>query len=159
MEDSVDVRGCIGGEARPDQNVWGGRLPFIWGGILIDEKNSKMGGPLALDGRRLWGDTTTNQKLVSTVGRALKRRGDRGGTCGGVLSLRLEWRIDEEKKQQQKYVMALDGHRQMKITQQPTKYTLVQQRRWRRGVATGKGSTGEAQINCLGAIELGSISN
>jgi hypothetical protein len=54
---------------------------------------------------------------------ALKRKGDRGGTCGGVLSLCLERQIDEEKKQQQKYVVALDSHRQMKITQQPTKST------------------------------------
>jgi hypothetical protein len=54
------------------------------------------------------------------MGGVLKRRGDRGGTCGGVLSLRLERRIDEEKKQQQKYVVALDGRRRMKITQQPT---------------------------------------
>jgi hypothetical protein len=30
----------------------------------------------------------------------LKRNGDWGGPCGGVLSLRLERRINEEKKQQ-----------------------------------------------------------
>jgi hypothetical protein len=54
--------------------------------------------------------------LALTVEGALKRKGDRGGTCGGVLSLRLERRIDEEKKQQQKYVVALDGRQQMKIT-------------------------------------------
>ncbi len=47
----------------------------------------------------------------------------------------------------------------MKIKQQPTKSTPAQQRRWRTGVATGKGSRGEAQIDHLGAIELGSISN
>jgi hypothetical protein len=29
---------------------------------------------------------------------ALKRKGNRGGTCGGVLSLRLERRINEEEK-------------------------------------------------------------
>ncbi len=57
------------------------------------------------------------------MGGVLKRRGDRGGTCGGVLSLCLEQRIDEEKKQQQKCVVALDGHQRMKITQQPTKST------------------------------------
>ncbi len=39
MEDSVDLRGCIGEEARLGRNVWGGRLPIVWGGILIDEKN------------------------------------------------------------------------------------------------------------------------
>jgi hypothetical protein len=39
MEDGVDVKGCVGEEARPGRNVWGGRLPVIWGGILIDKKN------------------------------------------------------------------------------------------------------------------------
>ncbi len=129
MEDGVDVRGCVGEEARPGRNVWGGRLPVVWGGILINKKNREMGGPLALDGRHLMGDTTTNQKLASTVGGALKRRGDRGGTCGGVLSLCLERRIDKEKKRQRKYVVALDGRRRMNITQQPTKSTPAQQRR------------------------------
>ncbi len=55
MEDGVDIRGCIGEEARPGRNVWGGWLPIVWGGILINEKYSKMGGPLALDGRCLMG--------------------------------------------------------------------------------------------------------
>jgi hypothetical protein len=36
------------------------------------------------------------------MGGVLKRKGDQGGTCGGVLSLHLEWQIDAEKKQQQK---------------------------------------------------------
>ncbi len=94
----------------------------------------------------------------------LKRRGNRGGTCGGrgnrgrtcrgVLSLCLGWRINEEKKWQWKYVVALDGCQQMKITQQPTKSTPAQRRRWRRGIATGKGSTGEARLNHLGVIKL-----
>ncbi len=39
------------------------------------------------------------------------------------MSLRLERQIDEEKKQKRKYVVALDGHQQIKITQQPTKST------------------------------------
>jgi hypothetical protein len=55
MEEGVNIRGCVGEEARPGWNVWGGRLPMVWGGILIDEKNSKMGGPLALDGCHLMG--------------------------------------------------------------------------------------------------------
>jgi hypothetical protein len=57
------------------------------------------------------------------MGVVLKRRGDQDGTCGGVLSLCLERRINEEKKRQQKCILALDGRRQMKITQQPTKGT------------------------------------
>ncbi len=50
MEDSVNIRGCVGEEARLSRNVWGGQLPVVWDGILINNKNSKMGGPLALDG-------------------------------------------------------------------------------------------------------------
>jgi hypothetical protein len=46
MEDGVDVRGCVGEEARPGQNVWGGWLPIIWGGILIDEKKERWEDPL-----------------------------------------------------------------------------------------------------------------
>ncbi len=29
MEDGVDVKGCVGEEARPGQNVWGGRLFYV----------------------------------------------------------------------------------------------------------------------------------
>ncbi len=47
MDDSVDVRGCVGEEARPGRNVSGGRLPVVWGEILIDKKIREMGGPLA----------------------------------------------------------------------------------------------------------------
>ncbi len=38
MEDGVDVRGCVGEEARLGGNMWGGWLPVVWGGILIDKK-------------------------------------------------------------------------------------------------------------------------
>ncbi len=37
-----------------------------------------------------------------------------------IGEVEVERRIDKGKKQQQKYIMALDSHRQMKITQQPT---------------------------------------
>jgi hypothetical protein len=46
MEDGVDVRGCVGEEVRPGRNVWGGWLPVVWGGILIDEKIEKWEDPL-----------------------------------------------------------------------------------------------------------------
>ncbi len=46
MEDGVDVKGCIGEEARLGRNVWGGRLPVIWGGILIDKKIERWEDPL-----------------------------------------------------------------------------------------------------------------
>jgi hypothetical protein len=55
MGDGDDVRGCVGEEARLGRNVLGGRLPVVWGVELIDKKNREMGGPLALDGRRLMG--------------------------------------------------------------------------------------------------------
>jgi hypothetical protein len=51
MEDGVEVKGCIGEEARLCQNVWGRRLPVVWGVKIINKKNREMGGPLALDGR------------------------------------------------------------------------------------------------------------
>jgi hypothetical protein len=96
---------------------------------INQQKNREMGGPFALDGRRLMEGQNNKQKSASTMGGVLKRRDDRGGTCGGVLSLCLEWRIDEEKKQQRKYVVALDGCQRIKITQQPTKSTLARRRR------------------------------
>jgi hypothetical protein len=46
MEDGVDVRGCIGEEVRQGQNVWGGRLPVVWGGISIDKKIERWEDPL-----------------------------------------------------------------------------------------------------------------
>jgi hypothetical protein len=42
MADGVNVRGCVGEEARLGQNMWGGRLPVIWGVKLIDEKNREI---------------------------------------------------------------------------------------------------------------------
>ncbi len=53
MEDSVDMKGCVGEEARPGPNVWRGWLPVFWGGILINKINREMGGPFALNGCRL----------------------------------------------------------------------------------------------------------
>ncbi len=46
MEDGVGVKGCIGEEARPVRNVWGGRLPIIWGRILIDKEIERWEDPL-----------------------------------------------------------------------------------------------------------------
>ena len=42
-----------------------------------------MGGPVALDGRRLMGGHNNQPKVVVNVRGALERRCDRGGTCGG----------------------------------------------------------------------------
>jgi len=38
MGDGDDVRGCVGEEARLGWNVWGGRLPVVWGVELINNK-------------------------------------------------------------------------------------------------------------------------
>ncbi len=88
MEDSVDIRGCVVEEARPGRNVWKGRLPIVWGGILIDKKNSKMGGPLALDGRRLMGEHNNQPKVGIDGGRGIEEERRPGrNVWGGVVSL------------------------------------------------------------------------
>jgi hypothetical protein len=122
MEDGVNIRGCIGEEARLGWNVLGGRLPVVWGGILIDEKNREMGGPLALDGCRLMGGHNNQPKVGINGGRGIEEERQPGPNVWGVL-------INEEKKRQQRYVVALDGRQRMKITQQPTKSTPARQRR------------------------------
>jgi hypothetical protein len=69
MEDGVDVKGCVGEEARLGRNVCGGRLPVIWGVKIIDKKNREMGGPLALDGRHLmWGHNSQPKVAVDGEG-------------------------------------------------------------------------------------------
>ncbi len=87
MEDSVDIRGCIGEEARLGQNVWGGQLPIVWGGILIDKKNSKMEGSLALDGRRLMEGHNNQPKVGIDGGRGIEEERRPGRNMwGGVVS-------------------------------------------------------------------------
>ena len=45
MEDGVDVKGCVGEEARLGWNVWGGRLPVVWWVEIIDEKIERWADP------------------------------------------------------------------------------------------------------------------
>jgi hypothetical protein len=71
-EDGVIIRGCIGEEARPGRNMWGGWLPVVWGGILTDIINREMGGPLALDGRRLMGGHNKQPKVGINGGRGIE---------------------------------------------------------------------------------------
>ncbi len=97
MEDGVDIRGCVGEEARLGQNVWGGRLPIVWGGIFIDKKNSEMGGPLALDGRRLMGEKTTNQKSALTVEGALKGKATGEECVGGCCLFAWSGKLTKKK--------------------------------------------------------------
>ncbi len=50
-----NVRECIGEEARPGRNMWGGRLPVVWCDELIDKKKREEESASALGGRRLMG--------------------------------------------------------------------------------------------------------
>ncbi len=88
MEDGVDVKGCIGEEARLGRNMCGGRLPIIWGGILIDENNREMEGPFALGGCRLMEGHKNQPQVGINDGRGIeeKRRPGRN-MWGGVVSL------------------------------------------------------------------------
>jgi hypothetical protein len=109
MEDGVNVRGYVGEEARPGRNVWGGRLPVVWGGILIDENNREMGGPFVLDGRRLMGGHNNQPKVGINGGRGIEEeRGPGRNVWGGVVSL-LGAANQRRKKRQQKHIVALDG--------------------------------------------------
>jgi hypothetical protein len=86
MKDSVDIRGCAGEEVRPGL-VWGGRLPVIWGGVLIDKKNREMGGPFALDCRHLMGGHNNQPKVGIDSGRGIEEERRPGrNVWGGVAS-------------------------------------------------------------------------
>ncbi len=98
MEDGVDMKGCVGEEARPGRKLWGGWLPVFWGGILIDKKNREMGGPFALDGRLLMEGHNNHPKVDINDGRGIEEERQPGQNMGGGgVSLCLERRIDEEK--------------------------------------------------------------
>ncbi len=81
MEDGVIVKGCAGEEARLGRNVWGGRLPVIWGGIIINKKNREMGGTFALDGRRLMEGHNNQPKVDIDDGRDEVTGEERVGVC------------------------------------------------------------------------------
>jgi hypothetical protein len=129
MEDGANVKGCVGEEVRPGRNVWGGRLPVIWGEILINKKNSKMGGPFALDGRRLM-EGHNNQPKVSIDDRRGIEEERRPGrnVWGGVVSL-LGVANQQRKKKTTKIRRGLRRPPTKKITQQTTKSMPAQQRR------------------------------
>ncbi len=63
-------------------------MPVIWGGILIDEKNREMGGPFALDGRRLMEGHNNQPKVGIDDGRVIEEERRPGrNVWGGVVSL------------------------------------------------------------------------
>ena len=63
---------------------------------LIKKFNREISGPLVLDGRHLMGGHNNQPTVVDGGGGGVERRRDRGGTCGGVLYLRIRWGIEEE---------------------------------------------------------------
>ncbi len=88
IKDDVDVKWCVGEEARPGRSVWGGRLPVIWGGILFYKKNREMGGLFALDGRRLMEGHNNQRKVSIDDGRGIEEERRPGrNVWGGVVSL------------------------------------------------------------------------
>ncbi len=72
MENGVDMKGCIVEKVRPGQNVWGGWLLVIWGGIFINKINREMGGPFALYGRRLMEGHNNQPKVGINDGRGIE---------------------------------------------------------------------------------------
>jgi hypothetical protein len=88
IDEGVDVSGCIEEEVRPGWNVWGGRFPIIWGGIIIEEENSEMGGPLALDGRHLMGGHNNQPKVGVEGGKGTEEERRPGRNMwGGVVTV------------------------------------------------------------------------
>ncbi len=70
-----------------------------------------MGGPFALDGRRLMGGHNNQPKVGFDGGRGIEEERRLGqNVWGGVVSL-LKAANGRRIKQQQKYVVALDGRR------------------------------------------------
>ncbi len=62
--------------------------PLFGGGILIDEKNREMGGPFALDGRRLMEGHNNQPKVGINDGRGIEEERQPGrNVWGGVVSL------------------------------------------------------------------------
>jgi hypothetical protein len=98
MGDGDNVRGCVGEEVRLGWNVWGGRLPVVWGVELIDEKNREMGGPLALDGRRLMGGHNNQPKVVVNGEGGIREETQTGRNVWGMLSHSLGRQMEASNK-------------------------------------------------------------
>ncbi len=79
-----------------------------------------MGGPFALDCRRLMEGHNNQPKVNINDRRSIEEERQLGRNMGGVGVSLLGVANQRREKQQQKYVVAINGCRQMKITQQPT---------------------------------------
>ena len=108
MGDGDDVRGCVGEEVRLGRNVWGGRLPVVWGVKIIVEKNREMGGPLALDGRRLMGGHNNQPKVVVNGEGGVREETRPGRNVWGSLSHCLGRRMEasDEKNREMGWVLS-----------------------------------------------------
>ncbi len=72
-------------------------MPIVWGGILIAEKNREMGGPFALDGRRLMGGHNNQPKVGIDGGRGIEKERQLGRTGWGGCCL-FAWIGESMKK-------------------------------------------------------------
>jgi hypothetical protein len=98
MADGVNIRGCIGEEARLGQNVWGGRLPIIWGVELIDKKYREIGRTVDLDGGHLmWGHNNQPKVVVDGEG-GVREETQPGRSVWGALSHCLGRQMEASKK-------------------------------------------------------------
>jgi hypothetical protein len=97
--------------------MWGGRLPIVWGGILIEKKNREMGGPLALDFRRLMGGYNNQPKVGINGGRGIEEERRPGQNMwGGVVSL-----LGVANQQRKKTTMKIHrGFRQLPMNENHT---------------------------------------
>jgi hypothetical protein len=100
MADSVDVRGCVGEEARLGWNVWGGQLSIVWGVELINEKNREMGRPLSLDGCRLMGGHNNQPKVIINGEGGVREETRPGRNVWGTLSHCLGPRMEASDKKE-----------------------------------------------------------
>ena len=89
-----------------------GWLVFVWGVELIDEKIERWADPyLALDGRRLMGGHNNQPKVVVDGEGGVGEEKRPGRNVWGTLSHCLGCRMERQKIEIKKYIVALDGRR------------------------------------------------
>ena len=88
-------------------------MPVVWGVKLIDQKNREMGGPLALDGRRLMGGHNNQPKVVVNGEGGVREETRPGRNVWGSLSTCLGHRMEvsDEKNREMGWALGVDGRR------------------------------------------------
>jgi hypothetical protein len=159
MEDGVDVKGCVGEEARPGRNVWGGRLPIVWGGILMGKKNREMGGPFALDVHHLMERHNNQPKVGIDGGRGIEEKRRPGqNVWGGVVSS-----LGAANRRRKKTTTKI--RRGLRRPPTNENHTTTNQKHAgamkevKEGSCYRRGERGGSANLSFGAIELGSILN